>query len=732
MHDLLKYFLPFITLFMFYQTGNSQIGLVPLKSNPQLAQKQPLQAALNDHFISYLEINIQAGKTKRTCIDLIKLAGSFDTLQILRPFIPSGGVATVQEECIVYQADPRLSRISDTLELLALDVDSFEYHFQLIVNVIPSRALPFVDDFSYSGPYPDDELWLDDQVFVNNGLAKDPLSIGVATMDGVNERGTPYGLGEGSSDTLTSVFIDLEDIGDPVFEFYYQPRGRGFKGFPRGIDSLILEFKGPSGNWKNALSIPGIDNQPTPDFKYTNIPLVDSLRYDGFQFRFRNLSRRDGILGTWHLDYLQVRDASVNRELYPDVALRSLPTPLFKSYTAIPSAHFKDRISAYIADSNYISIGNYFPGLQVLDDSRVLITETLRGEEILMRSDDENLLKSSATSGDGRNQIDLDTTGQYNFRNSLRTRNTIISRIQSMQFEGDDSLNFEMTYTFENSERTPTYERNNTLKRNNRVNDYYAYDDGTPESSIFIEGGRDFDMLAQQFESPVDDSLKGIRMFFPHVHNAGSRERFKLMIWGENLDDGPIYEKIYDGPIFPDRFGQQLGSFTTFGLTDDRDRVIAVPIPAGIFYVGWQQLSSNPESGLYVGFDMDNPEANKYIQYNILGSWKTFKPANEDQAGVIMIRPVFGPGTQRTTAVKDEILEELDLFPNPAYTSIRLRGSFSQQSRFIQIVDIHGREILRSQFQEEVSVRDLVPGLYILRVIDSNGQMKAMQKFVKQ
>lgn len=731
MHDLLKYFLPFFTLFMFYQTGNSQIELVPLKSNPQLAQKQPLQAALNDHFISYLEINIQAGKTKRTCIDLIKLAGSFDTLQILRPFIPSGGVATVQEECIVYEADPRISRISDTLELLALDVDSFEYHFQLIVNVIPSRQLPFVDDFSYQGPYPDDVLWLDDQVFINNGLAKDPLSIGVATMDGVDERGTPYGLGEGSSDTLTSVFINLEGIAAPVFEFYYQPRGRGFSQFPREKDSLIVELRGQSGKWVNVLSFPGIDNQPTPDFKYTNIPLVDSLRYDGFQFRFRNLSRRDGILGTWHLDYVQVRDASVNREIYPDVALKAVPTSLFKRYTAIPSAHFKDRISAYIADSNYISIGNYFPGLQVLDDSRVLIKETLREEEILMRSDDENLLKSSANSGDGRNQIDLNA-GQYYFRNSLRTRSTIISRIQSMQFEGDDSLNFEMTYTFENSERTNVYERNNTIKTDNWVNDYYAYDDGTAERGIYIEGGRGFDMIAQQFESPVDDSLKAVRMFFPHVFGAGSRQRFKLMVWGENLEDGPIYEKIYDGPIFPDRFGEILGSFTTFGLTDDKDRDIAVPIPAGIFYVGWQQISASNGFGLYVGFDYDNPETNQYIRYNIFGTWDSVDTSNEGLAGALMIRPVFGPGTQRTTAVKDEILEELDLFPNPAYTSIRLRVSFSQQSRFIQIVDIHGREILRSQFQEEISVRDLAPGLYILRVIDSTGQMKAMQKFVKQ
>lgn len=731
MHDLLKYFLPFFSLFMFYQTGNSQIELVPLKSNPQLAQKQPLQAAFNDHFISYLEINIQAGKTERTCIDLIKLAGGFDTLQILSPFIPKGGVASVQEECIVYEADPRLSRISDTLELLALDVDSFEYHYQLIVNVIPSRPLPFVDDFSYEGPYPDDELWLDDQVFINYGLAKDPLSIGVATMDGVNENGTPYGFGEGSSDTLTSVFINLEGIGDPVFEFYYQPRGKGFKGFPRERDSLIIEFRGQNGKWSNVLSIPGIYNHPTPEFKYINIPIADSLSYNGFQFRFRNLSRRDGILGTWHLDYVQVRNASVNREIYPDVALKSLPTSLFKRYTAIPSAHFKDRISAYIADSNYISIGNYFPGLQVLDDSRVLITETLSGEEILMRSDDENLLKSSANSGDGRNQIDLDS-GQYYFRNSLRTRSTIISRIQSMQIEDDDSLNFEMTYTFENSERTNAYERNNTLKSDNWVNDYYAYDDGTAEVGIFIKGGRGFDMIAQQFESPVDDSLKAVRMYFPHVFGAGSRQRFKLMVWGENLEDGPIYEKIYDGPIFPDRFGEILGSFTTFGLTDDKDRDIAVPIPAGIFYVGWQQLSASNDFGLYVGFDYDNPETNHYIRYNVFGTWDSIDTSNEGLAGAIMIRPVFGPGTQRTTAVKDEILEELDLFPNPAYSSIRLRGSFSQQSRFIQIIDIHGREILRSQFQEEISVRDLAPGLYILRVIDSTGQMKAMQKFVKQ
>src|SRR4051812_16013479 len=48
-----------------------------------------------------------------------------------------------------------------------------------------SLTLPFVDDFSYEGVYPDANLWMDNYVFVNRDFPVDPPTIGVATFDGL-------------------------------------------------------------------------------------------------------------------------------------------------------------------------------------------------------------------------------------------------------------------------------------------------------------------------------------------------------------------------------------------------------------------------------------------------------------------------------------------------------------------------------------------------------------------
>ena len=81
-------------------------------------------------------------------------------------------------------------------------------------SLLHGLVLPFYDDFSYAGPYPNPSLWLDQYVFVNNTKGVAPPTIGVATFDGLNQFGYPYDstvVSSGntiapphSSDTLTS------------------------------------------------------------------------------------------------------------------------------------------------------------------------------------------------------------------------------------------------------------------------------------------------------------------------------------------------------------------------------------------------------------------------------------------------------------------------------------------------------------------------------------------------
>ncbi|MFM8318425.1 MAG: hypothetical protein ACKOAV_08640, partial [Bacteroidota bacterium] len=69
-------------------------------------------------------------------------------------------------------------------------------------------ALPFVDDFSYSGYFPGPQRWADRHVFRNNDMAIRPPGQGFVTFDGLDSTGRPYDnssfSASGRADFLTS------------------------------------------------------------------------------------------------------------------------------------------------------------------------------------------------------------------------------------------------------------------------------------------------------------------------------------------------------------------------------------------------------------------------------------------------------------------------------------------------------------------------------------------------
>ena len=124
--------------------------------------------------------------------------------------------------------------------------DSYKFPFRVIGDTLD---LPFLDDFSYEGPYPN-SLWLDKHAFVNNHWAYQPPTVGFATMDGLDENGTPWGGGYGRADFLTSNYIDLSPYNSSsnvYLSCYVERKGYGY--YPNEGDSLVVEFKKTDGEW---------------------------------------------------------------------------------------------------------------------------------------------------------------------------------------------------------------------------------------------------------------------------------------------------------------------------------------------------------------------------------------------------------------------------------------------------------------------------------------------------
>ena len=129
--------------------------------------------------------------------------------------------------------------------------------------------LPFVDDFSDYMGFPNRKLWQDKQAFINQGFSIAPPTLGVATLDALDQNGKIYAHASSTpfpADTLTSRPIRLDSIfttprkikiqDSLYFSFYYQPGGAVFpqEGTPKyrewervgdapeTSDSLVLEF----------------------------------------------------------------------------------------------------------------------------------------------------------------------------------------------------------------------------------------------------------------------------------------------------------------------------------------------------------------------------------------------------------------------------------------------------------------------------------------------------------
>lgn len=164
------------------------------------------------------------------------------------------------------------SKISAQEVLTGLTINKPIHQSSLLPAPEPVRTaiqLPFIDDFSNYTGYPNPALWQDRFAYVNRTFALQPPTLGVATLDALDENGDVYAraCSDGfSADALTSLPIRLDynfalnrnmRLADSIhLSFYYQPAGGSLSGLewervgnrPEGPDSLILEFGYATGN----------------------------------------------------------------------------------------------------------------------------------------------------------------------------------------------------------------------------------------------------------------------------------------------------------------------------------------------------------------------------------------------------------------------------------------------------------------------------------------------------
>ncbi|CAH0998733.1 hypothetical protein LEM8419_00079 [Neolewinella maritima] len=571
-----------------------------------------------------------------------------------------------------------------------------------------SVDLPFFDDFSYGGVRPAVELWQDEDVLINRSYGVTPPSIGVATFDGLDFDGRPYAAGGNGRrgqprDFLTSASINLAGQSGTVLSFYLQPKGLGNR--PELQDSFLVQFLDVAGSWNTVFAREGILNTQTntviDPFTGVLLDVPADYQYDGFQFRFVNLSTETGGVDNWNLDYVKLSNTSTSL-VTQDLALTDEPFRLVAPYTSVPVRHLQAAGGELFADSIFLSVWNHRSDVTPVTQS----TYTIENRGTPFFSSAAGLFPSRFFGQDnGIAPLSFETR-RATFA-ELPTAAAIRDFLLGLDPAEDYLLatTYALTVATEDATFSPAVARNDTATTLTELADYMAYDDGSAEVAI---EGQQGNVIVQRYRAYVADELTGIRIRLPRGLGSAGNQNINFEVYGEGETNRPgelLYS--FSAPVLyaEDFYADSLQAFSSYALPEP------LALPVGDFYIGWRQGSA--DRSLPVGFDRNTqPDS---VQFFNAGSG--FQTLGGSTRGAIMIRPLLSGADIRPTATRDLVIERLvDVYPNPTDGMLYLqpREALAAADLGVRLYTGSGQLVYAQRGSLTVDLTALPPGMYLL------------------
>lgn len=564
-------------------------------------------------------------------------------------------------------------------------------------------------------------LWFDNYAWVNNTFPINPPTIGVATLDGLDDFGMPYNNSSitayGQADYLTSKPIDLSvvspDDSSVFISFYYEAQGLGI--YPKLEDSLILEIRDNQGNWNMLWADTGYSLQSEVPNQFAEVilqippmsPDSNSNFYNAFQFRFRNLATLTGAVDQWNIDYVKLdRNRSYADTSINDIAfVYPFPT-ILKNYTELPANLFNGATD--LVDSIVLQVHNLSPSAVVNPPATNYVftaNETYPNQSIVYTSSVQTFNASPTDS------LQLTPVTSY----------SILPNNPSWPV---DSLAIFAAAIMSPHDVNPL---NDTVTHFQNFSYSMAYDDGSAEQAYGLTGGPDIvKKFAYQFNIPKPDTLAGFQIMYDQVNDNVSQLVFSLEAW-DTLQlnnylfiDSPIIEIDNLLPLYID----SVNGFATYVL--DTPMIIT-----GTFYLGWAQTDTR---NLQIGYDLNSTLGYQHMFVYLDGEWT---PTTITPPGSPMIRLILDghyQGTSSSTAVIDLRRNNgnLRVFPNPATDRVSLQIA---NPATVFDVDIHNMLGELVQHSTTVSsfiyVTELASGMYLLDARDEQTGILYHAKLIK-
>lgn len=609
-------------------------------------------------------------------------------------------------------------------------------------------SLPFVETFRQEGVYPDQEQFIDSNVFVSNTWAILPPDRGVATFDALDKFGNVYEHASSSpfiADYLTSRKINTTEdgSGNPIdnmtFYFHYQPQGRGIA--PEENDSLVLQFLADStiiggtndSVWINVWSSAGLTYEEFKatlgDFGRVQIDLsnVDGainekkvFFHENFRFRFYNYaSLADPTNPTfrsnvdqWHVDAIYLNALTPGTPFaLEEFSFSEAPASfLSKGYQSVPYRQYKRNINAfrkpifdnYVSNlSNSAKIGKYKYTVRVAGETDIY--------------DEYN--------GGSTNLPVYDPFDSYPEPRPFGTPPTNSKGLAPFPANlPGDTASFIIEHTLEEDALAPTVTPD-VVRFHQKLYDYYAWDKGTPEKGYALQGLGT--AAAVQFQVVEADSIRGVYMYFNRVAGGANEEQFfDLKIWRDNGFGKLPSDKIEDeielaNDLNPKWEEDDIYKFVRY---DFENPVYLIP---GLYYIGWVKSSTG---ALNVGFDtyIDNKDRN-FVRVNNIWGKSNFE-------GSIMIRPIVSMNPVVGIQEPHQALAQTEIYPNPVAHKLNIRLSDPVQMRShqvdIRISNLMGQAVIRTPYQEVIDVSSLEKGMYIITFIDNGNNTSCSKKLM--
>jgi hypothetical protein len=544
-------------------------------------------------------------------------------------------------------------------------------------------------------------LWMDNYAYINSTFPLNPPTIGVATLDGLNEFGLPYNkssvLAYGVADYLTSRPLDLGSLNnaDSIYlSFFYEPKGLG--DFPNAQDSLILEFKDNKDQWRRVWGTGGYTTEAEMlntfkqiliKFPFPVFPTDPLYFYKGFQFRFKNYASLTGNNDHWHIDYVRL-DKNRNAEdtLIKDVSFVYPMPSILKEYSLMPPDHFHPDSS--IIDT--LTIYNNYLGSPFQND-------------YCIGADNAgiNTFITCPIYNTSVNQI---------FKRALKDFN-IPKQI------GDSTSVKIFAYTKTQADIAS----NDTLVGYQVFSNLLAYDDGSAEKGYGLQGNG-LKKLAYEFNFIKKDTLSGIRIHYTNIDENVKDLIFNINVWDSislnNAYDRLLAEIVNRKPTYID----PVNSFIYYKL--DTPLILS-----GKFYIGFTQTDLR---NLQIGYDVNSTKGKDKIFIYSSGAWKK---SSVTMPGSPMIQAIVD-GNCKNCLTSAEVKKattatSFSIYPNPTQGLLHI-STDSREPYHVTIFSMKSASIHSSIYSnnQTLDISDLESGIYIVQF--TTKQQHSYHKIIKE